>query len=117
MGKCVRFRADRHVSLAWSGMSISGDMTAPVVYYAQRGHREDYKLARTNRIDVKAKIVLLGYSSPSSTHSRHSQHQRTGRGGYRLQSATSPSNKRRQDIPPVPWDPESHIQRGRDDGT
>jgi hypothetical protein len=117
MGKCVRFRTNRHVSLAWSGMSISGEMTAPVFYYAQSGHREDYNLARTNRIDVKAKIVLLGYSSPSSAHSRHSQQQRKGGGSYRLQSATSPSDKRRQDIPPCAVGSGEPHSEGCDDGT
>jgi N-acetylated-alpha-linked acidic dipeptidase len=53
------------ISEAWTGMSISGDVTAPVVY-AHSGNPEDYALLRQQAIDVKGKIVLVRYSNPYS---------------------------------------------------
>ena len=53
------------ISGAWLGMSISGDVTAPVVY-AHSGNPEDYDLLRKNGISVKGKIVLVRYSNPYS---------------------------------------------------
>jgi N-acetylated-alpha-linked acidic dipeptidase len=53
------------VSSAWTGMSISGDVTAPVIY-AHSGNPEDYELLRKNGIDVRGKIVLVRYSNPYS---------------------------------------------------
>src|SRR5579864_3121656 len=43
------------ISGAWLGMSISGEVTAPVVY-AHSGNPEDYDLLRKNGISVKGKI-------------------------------------------------------------
>ena len=42
------------ISAAWTGMSISGDVTAPVVY-AHSGNPEDYAVLRKQGIDVKGK--------------------------------------------------------------
>ncbi len=53
------------ISGAWLGMSISGEVTAPVVY-AHSGNPEDYDLLRKNGITVKGKIVLVRYSNPYS---------------------------------------------------
>ena len=53
------------ISGAWMGMSISGEVTAPVVY-AHSGNPEDYDLLRKNGISVKGKIVLVRYSNPYS---------------------------------------------------
>ena len=53
------------ISAAWTGMSISGDVTAPVVY-AHSGNPEDYAVLRKKGIDVKGKIVLVRYSNPYS---------------------------------------------------
>src|SRR5581483_9887109 len=53
------------ISGAWLGMSISGEVTAPVVY-AHSGNPEDYDLLRNNGISVKGKIVLVRYSNPYS---------------------------------------------------
>src|SRR3984957_1995814 len=44
------------ISAAWLGMSISGEVTAPVVY-AHSGNPEDYDVMRKNGISVKGKIV------------------------------------------------------------
>ncbi|MGA2747053.1 MAG: hypothetical protein ABSE44_20320, partial [Candidatus Sulfotelmatobacter sp.] len=53
------------ISSAWLGMSISGEVTAPLVY-AHAGNPEDYDLLRKNGISVKGKIVLVRYSNPYS---------------------------------------------------
>jgi N-acetylated-alpha-linked acidic dipeptidase len=53
------------ISGAWLGMSISGEVTAAVVY-AHSGNPEDYDLLRKNGISVKGKIVLVRYSNPYS---------------------------------------------------
>src|SRR5246500_3212335 len=50
---------------AWLGMSISGEVTAPVIY-AHSGNPEDYDLLRKHGISVKGKIVLVRYSNPYS---------------------------------------------------
>ena len=46
-------------------MSISGEVTAPVVY-ARGGNPEDYALLRSDGINVKGKVVLVRYSNPYS---------------------------------------------------
>ena len=48
------------ISGAWLGMSISGEVTAPVIY-AHSGNPEDYQLLRNHGISVKGKIVLVRY--------------------------------------------------------
>ena len=53
------------ISSAWLGMSISGEVTAPLVY-AHSGNPEDYDLLRKNGISVKGKVVLVRYSNPYS---------------------------------------------------
>ena len=53
------------ISCAWRGMSVSGEVTAPLVY-AHSGNPEDYDLLRKHGIDVKGKIVLVRYSNPYS---------------------------------------------------
>ena len=53
------------VDPAWTGMSISGEVTAPVVY-AHSGNPDDYAELRKHGIDVKGKIVLVRYSNPYS---------------------------------------------------
>jgi N-acetylated-alpha-linked acidic dipeptidase len=51
---------NKSISSAWSGMSASGEVTAPLVY-AHSGNPEDYELLRQQGIDVKRKS---GFSSP-----------------------------------------------------
>src|SRR6185503_11401105 len=46
------------VQSAYTGLSASGEVTAPVVY-AHSGNPEDYDLLRKHGIDVKGKIVLV----------------------------------------------------------
>ena len=55
----------RNISTAWSGMSASGEVTAPLVY-AHSGNPEDYELLRKQGIEVKGKVVLVRYSNPYS---------------------------------------------------
>src|SRR5271169_3289532 len=55
----------KSISSAWSGMSASGEVTAPLVY-AHSGNPEDYELLRKQGIDVKGKVVLVRYSNPYS---------------------------------------------------
>ncbi|MGB8752657.1 MAG: hypothetical protein WCD06_12730, partial [Candidatus Sulfotelmatobacter sp.] len=56
---------NKSISSAWSGMSASGEVTAPLVY-AHSGNPEDYELLRQQGIDVKGKVVLVRYSNPYS---------------------------------------------------
>src|SRR6202161_4173587 len=56
---------NKSISLAWSGMSASGEVTAPLVY-AHSGNPEDYEILRKQGIDVKGKVVLVRYSNPYS---------------------------------------------------
>jgi len=56
---------NKSISSAWSGMSASGEVTAPLVY-AHSGNPEDYDLLRKQGIDVKGKVVLVRYSNPYS---------------------------------------------------
>ena len=56
---------NKSISSAWSGMSTSGEVTAPLVY-AHSGNPEDYDLLRKHGIDVKGKVVLVRYSNPYS---------------------------------------------------
>src|SRR5439155_19225912 len=53
------------VSGSYFGYSVSGDVTAEVVY-AHSGNPEDYGLLRSSGIGVKGKIVLVRYSNPYS---------------------------------------------------
>ena len=101
------------VSSAWTGMSISGDITAPVVY-AHSGNPEDYDLLRKNGIDVKGKIVLVRYSNPYSYRGfKALTAQREGAAAMLVYSDPAEDGfKKGKTFPEGPWGPESHIQRG-----
>ncbi len=101
------------VSSAWTGMSISGDVTAPVVY-AHSGNPEDYDLLRKNGIDVKGKIVLVRYSNPYSYRGfKALTAQREGAAAILIYSDPAEDGyKKGKTFPDGPWGPESHIQRG-----
>ena len=101
------------VSPAWTGMSISGDITAPVVY-AHSGNPEDYDLLRKNGIDVKGKIVLVRYSNPYSYRGfKALTAQREGVAAILIYSDPAEDGyKRGKVFPDGPYGPESHIQRG-----
>jgi N-acetylated-alpha-linked acidic dipeptidase len=101
------------VSSAWTGMSISGEVTAPVVY-AHSGNPEDYELLRKNGIDVKGKIVLVRYSNPYSYRGfKALTAQREGAAAMLVYSDPAEDGfKKGKVFPDGPWGPESHIQRG-----
>ncbi len=98
---------------AWLGMSISGEVTAPVVY-AHSGNPEDYELLRKNGISVKGKIVLVRYSNPYSYRGfKALTAQREGAAAILIYSDPQEDGYKKGKVDPDgPWGPEYHIQRG-----
>lgn len=101
------------ISGAWLGMSISGEVTAPVVY-AHSGNPEDYDLLRSNGISVKGKIVLVRYSNPYSYRGfKALTAQREGAAAILIYSDPAEDGYKQGKVDPDgPWGPEYHIQRG-----
>ena len=101
------------ISGAWLGMSISGDVTAPVIY-AHSGNPEDYELLRQNGISVKGKIVLVRYSNPYSYRGfKALTAQREGAAAMLVYSDPQEDGYKKGKVDPDgPWGPEYHIQRG-----
>jgi N-acetylated-alpha-linked acidic dipeptidase len=101
------------ISAAWLGMSISGEVTAPVVY-AHSGNPEDYDLLRKNGISVKGKIVLVRYSNPYSYRGfKALTAQREGAAALLIYSDPQEDGYKKGKVDPDgPWGPEYHIQRG-----
>src|ERR1700680_1693119 len=101
------------ISGAWSGMSISGDVTTPVVY-AHSGNPEDYDLLRKNGITVKGKIVLVRYSNPYSYRGfKALTAQREGAAAILIYSDPAEDGYKKGKVDPEgPWGPEYKIQRG-----
>jgi N-acetylated-alpha-linked acidic dipeptidase len=101
------------ISSAWTGMSISGDVTAPLIY-AHSGNPEDYDLLRKHGIDVKGKIVLVRYSNPYSYRGfKALTAQREGAAAILIYSDPAEDGfKKGKVFPDGPWGPETHIQRG-----
>jgi len=101
------------VTGAWTGMSISGEVTAPVVY-AHSGNPEDYSLLRAHGISVKGKIVLVRYSNPYSYRGfKALTAEREGAAAMLVYSDPAEDGYKRGEVfPRGPWGPESHIQRG-----
>jgi N-acetylated-alpha-linked acidic dipeptidase len=101
------------ISRAWLGMSISGEVTAPLVY-AHSGNPEDYQLLRNNGISVKGKIVLVRYSNPYSYRGfKALTAQREGAAAILIYSDPAEDGyKQGKVVPDGPWGPEYHIQRG-----
>ncbi|HZQ97012.1 MAG TPA: M28 family metallopeptidase [Candidatus Sulfotelmatobacter sp.] len=102
-----------NISGAWLGMSVSGEVTAPVVY-AHSGNPEDYDLLRQNGISVKGKIVLVRYSNPYSYRGfKALTAQREGAAALLIYSDPAEDGYKRGKVDPDgPWGPEYHIQRG-----
>ena len=94
-------------------MSISGEVTAPVVY-AHSGNPEDYDLLRKNGINVKGKIVLVRYSNPYSYRGfKALTAQREGAAAMLIYSDPQEDGYKKGKVDPDgPWGPEYHIQRG-----
>ncbi len=101
------------ISRSWLGFSISGEVTAPVVY-AHSGNPEDYDLLRKNGISVKGKIVLVRYSNPYSYRGfKALTAQREGAAAILIYSDPQEDGfKKGPVVPDGPWGPEYHIQRG-----
>jgi N-acetylated-alpha-linked acidic dipeptidase len=101
------------ISDAWLGMSISGEVTAPVVY-AHSGNPEDYDLLRKNGISVKGKIVLVRYSNPYSYRGfKALTAQREGAAAILIYSDPAEDGYKKGKVDPDgPWGPEYKIQRG-----
>jgi N-acetylated-alpha-linked acidic dipeptidase len=101
------------ISGAWLGMSISGEVTAPIVY-AHSGNPEDYDLLRKNGISVKDKIVLVRYSNPYSYRGfKALTAQREGAAAILIYSDPQEDGYKNGKVDPDgPWGPEYKIQRG-----
>jgi N-acetylated-alpha-linked acidic dipeptidase len=101
------------ISGAWTGMSISGEVTAPVVY-AHSGNPEDYDLLRKNGIRVKGKVVLVRYSNPYSYRGfKALTAQREGAAAMLVYSDPQEDGYKKGKVDPDgPWGSEYHIQRG-----
>ena len=101
------------ISGAWLGMSISGEVTAPVVY-AHSGNPEDYDLLRKHGISVKGKIVLVRYSNPYSYRGfKALTAQREGAAAMLVYSDPQEDGYKKGKVDPDgSWGPEYHIQRG-----
>jgi N-acetylated-alpha-linked acidic dipeptidase len=101
------------ISGAWLGMSISGEVTAPVVY-AHSGNPDDYDLLRKNGISVKGKIVLVRYSNPYSYRGfKALTAQREGAAAILIYSDPKEDGYKKGKVDPDgPWGPEYKIQRG-----
>jgi N-acetylated-alpha-linked acidic dipeptidase len=104
---------DPSISAAWMGMSLSGEITAPVVY-AHSGNPADYELLRKNGIDVKGKIVLVRYSNPYSYRGfKALTAQKEGAAAILIYSDPAEDGyKKGKVFPEGPWGPEDHIQHG-----
>jgi N-acetylated-alpha-linked acidic dipeptidase len=104
---------NKAISSAWSGMSASGEITAPLVY-AHSGNPEDYDLLRKQGIDVKGKVVLVRYSNPYSYRGfKALTAQREGAAAILIYSDPAEDGFKRGPVDPKgPWGPEYHIQRG-----
>jgi N-acetylated-alpha-linked acidic dipeptidase len=104
---------NKSISSAWSGMSASGEVTAPLVY-AHSGNPEDYGLLRKQGIDVKGKVVLVRYSNPYSYRGfKALTAEREGAAAILIYSDPAEDGfKKGKVVPNGPWGPEYHIQRG-----
>ncbi|MGO9676194.1 MAG: M28 family peptidase [Candidatus Sulfotelmatobacter sp.] len=104
---------NKSISAAWSGMSASGEVTAPLVY-AHSGNPDDYDLLRRQGIDVKGKVVLVRYSNPYSYRGfKALTAEREGAAAILIYSDPAEDGfKKGKVVPNGPWGPEYHIQRG-----
>ncbi len=104
---------DKAISAAWSGMSASGEVTAPLIY-AHSGNPEDYDYLRQQGISVKGKVVLVRYSNPYSYRGfKALTAQREGAAAILIYSDPAEDGyKKGKVVPEGPWGPEYHIQRG-----
>lgn len=102
-----------NVKSAYTSLSISGEVIAPIVY-AHSGNPEDYALLKKNGIDVKGKVVLVRYSNPYSYRGfKALTAQKMGAAAILIYSDPMEDGYGKGKVfPDGPWGPESHIQRG-----
>ncbi len=105
--------ANPRVSPGYSGMSTSGEVTAPIVY-AHSGNPEDYAMLKQKGISVRGKVVLVRYSNPYSYRGfKALTAEREGAAAILIYSDPAEDGyKRGKVFPEGPWGPETHIQRG-----
>jgi N-acetylated-alpha-linked acidic dipeptidase len=98
---------------AYTSMSASGEVTAPIVY-AHSGNPEDYDLLRKRGISVKGKVVLVRYSNPYSYRGfKALTAQREGAAAVLIYSDPQEDGYQKGKVfPDGPWGPEYHFQRG-----
>lgn len=98
---------------AYTSMSASGEVTAPIVY-AHSGNPEDYDLLRKRGISVQGKVVLVRYSNPYSYRGfKALTAQREGAAAVLVYSDPAEDGyKKGKVFPDGPWGPEYHFQRG-----
>ena len=105
------FQEDPRVSIAFNGMSPSGDAEAEVVY-ANYGAPEDYERLEQLKVDVRGKIVLTRYGK-NFRGVKAFVAQEHGAAGVIIYSDPADDGFKRGDSYPVgPWRPESAVQRG-----
>src|SRR5258708_17579931 len=102
----------KSISSAWSGMSASGEVKAPLVYAHSR-NPADYDLLRKPGIDVKGKAVLVRYSNPYSYRGfKALTAERAGAAALTIYSHPAEDGYKKGPVyPKGPWAPEYHIHR------
>ncbi len=107
------FSARDDVGLPYHAYSMSGDVTAPVVY-AGSGNPADYDWLAEHGIDIKGRIALVRYSVPYSYRGfKALTAEQRGAAGILIYSDPADDGfKKGKVYPDGPWGPESHIQRG-----
>jgi N-acetylated-alpha-linked acidic dipeptidase len=101
------------VGIPYNAYSLSGDITAPLVY-AYSGNSQDYDLLEKKGINLKGKIALVRYSAPYS-YRGFKAYTAEKRGLAALLIYSDPKEDgiaRGLVFPHGPWGPLSHIQRG-----
>jgi len=103
----------RDVGIPYNAYSLSGDITAPLVY-ANSGNPQDYDLCERKGIDLKGKIALVRYSAPYSYRGfKALTAEKRGLAGLLIYSDPKEDGQSRGPVfPNGPWGPLSHIQRG-----
>lgn len=103
----------RDVGIPYNAYSLSGDITAPLVY-ANSGNPQDYDLCERKGIDLKGKIALVRYSAPYSYRGfKALTAEKRGLAGLLIYSDPKEDGQARGPVfPDGPWGPLSHIQRG-----
>ena len=105
------FQDDPRVSIAFNGMSPSGDAEAEVVY-ANYGAPEDYERLEQLKVDVRGKIILARYGKNFRGVKALVAQERGAAGLIIYSDPVDDGFKRGDSYPLGPWRPESAVQRG-----